>query len=188
MIRKILLGVAMASLFGSVPSIPLVLADEPASDESQEKKVEPIDFRELKKFLPESVADLPRTEATGSKTSMGEAKISQAEGRYSKDGSESNAGVTIIDYGAMPSLVAGMAIWESMEIDQESDDEYQRTVTYGTYRGLESYNMKEKRGQLQLLVAKRFLITIELDQIEPEYFGKTVETMKLDELAALAKQ
>lgn len=188
MLRKILLGAAVACLFASMPIIPFALADEPQADAKDEKKVEPIDFRKLKEFLPESVAEIPRTEARGSKNSVGEAKISQAEGEYSKDGSESTASVSIMDYGAVPWMVAGMAAWENMEIDNESDDEYQRTVTYGKYRGYETYNTKEKSGQLQLLVAKRFLISIDLNKIEPEYFGKTVESMKLDDLAALAEK
>lgn len=155
--------------------------------EQPKKAVEPIDFRKLKEHLPESVGGIKRSNAEGAKNSFGEAKVSQAEGDYQPEEGEAHARIEIIDYGGIPGMAEGMAYWLKVEIDNESDDEYSKTVKYGNHRGLETYNTKDKHGTLQLVVADRLIITITLDHIEPTEFAKTVEAMKLDALAELAK-
>ncbi len=180
--------VATAVLLTSTP-VPLLAEDPPqgADQKQDQKKIEPLDFRKLKEFLPAKVGEIARSEAKGQKFSVGEGKISQAEGDYHADGNDATAQVVIFDYGAMPDMVAGMTSWTKMEIDNESDDEYTKTVTYGTYRGLETYNTKEKHGTLQLLVGDRFLVSVTLNGIDPAEFGKTIEAMKLADLVAVAK-
>lgn len=183
--------IAAITLAISAVSVPVLAEDVPqqedAKKEEQKKAVEPIDFRKLKEHLPESVGGIQRTDAKGSKQSFGEAKVSQAEGQYQPEEGESSANITIIDYGGIPGMAEGMAAWTKIDIDNESDDEYSKTVTYGTYKGMETYNTKDKHGSLQLLVADRLIVTITLDHIEPAEFAKTVEAMKLAELESLAK-
>ncbi|HQY89871.1 MAG TPA: hypothetical protein PK402_14555 [Tepidisphaeraceae bacterium] len=190
MLRQSLIALAFAcSLMPILPATSIAFADEPAADSKEEKKpVEPVDFRELKKFLPEAVGGVSRSEASGSKTASGGMKITEANGHYSKEGSDSSAEVVIIDYGAMPEMAAAVGSASGMDIDTESDDEYMRTVKYGEHRGIESYNSKEKSGSLQLFVAGRFFVTISIEHLEPTEFANTVAAMKLDDLAALAKK
>lgn len=171
-------------------SSPLLADDAPQDQKQQQeqpKKVEPVDFRKLKEFLPAAVGGVNREDAKGSKNTFGDAKISQAEGTYSAEGNEASAQITIVDYGGIPGMAEGMAIWTKTEIDNESDDEYQKTVTYSNFKGLESYNLKEMHGTLQLIVGNRIIVNIQLKHLDPTEFAKTVEAMKLGELEKLLK-
>lgn len=171
-------------------SVPLYADDGAQStDQKQEetKKVEPVDFRKLKELLPESVGGVKRSEAKGEKAGFGDQKISQANGEYSADNNEASATVSIIDYGGIPGAAAGFAAWTQMDIDNESDDEYTKTVTVAGIKALETYNTKEKHGSIQFLVASRFIVNIELHSIAAEELQKTMNEMKLKDLEALAK-
>lgn len=174
----------------SAVSVPVFAQDaQQGTEQKQEepKKVEPVDFRKLKALLPEKVGEIQRSNAKGEKSGFGEMKISQATGEYTKDESESSATLTIMDYGAIPGAAAGLAAWEQTDIDNESDDEYTKTVKIGDYKALETYNNKDKRGSIQLLVAKRFMVNLEIHNMDAAELEKTISEMKLADLAALAK-
>lgn len=174
----------------SAVSVPVFAQDAQQNAEQKQeepKKVDPVDFRKLKELLPEKIGEIARSNARGEKSGFGEMKISQATGEYSKDDNESSATLVIMDYGAIPAAAAGMASWESLDIDNESDDEYTKTVTVGDYKALETYNNKDKRGTIQLLVAKRFMVNLEIHNMDAALLQKTISEMKLADLAALAK-
>jgi hypothetical protein len=60
------------------------------------KKVEPVDFRELKTLLPDSLPGMKRTEAKGEKTAAFGINVSKAEGSYRAD-SGANIDITLTD-------------------------------------------------------------------------------------------
>jgi hypothetical protein len=166
----------------AIPSVPLARAeDAPAS---QPVRAEPVDFRKLKTYLPETVGELPRTNAEGTRSSMGDMKITNAEGIYGTEEGESSANVTIVDFGASPEMVTGMAYWAQVEIDNESDTDYQRTLKVAGFPALEEYNSEEKRGQIMVLVAGRFMVSVSIEQLAPETLQATLTAMKLEALAA----
>ncbi len=144
-----------------------------------------IDFRTLKEFLPEKVGDIARKDATGQRTTLGEFKISQATGEYRQDDKDANAEITLIDYGAAPGMAQGMAGWMNMDIDQESDNEYTKTIKIGDFKALETYNKKSKSGSLTLLAGDRVMVTIQINDMPAETLKATAEAMKLKEISAL---
>ena len=152
-------------------------ATQPAADT--------VDYHKLKDILPDAVAGLKRKNAEGTKQAMGEVKMSQADGTYSEDGKDGNAKITIMDYGAMPGMAAGMAPWASMDIDNDSDTEYTKSVTISGIKGLETYNKTNKNGSLVLMVGGRFLVSIEVNTLPSETLKAAAEAMKLSDLAAL---
>ena len=171
--------------------VTYVLAQEaPTTQEGSAEKpkaAEATDFKKLKELLPETVASLKRSGAEGSKQSVGEMKISQARGTYGEEDKEANASVTIIDYGAMPGMANSVAPWQTLEIDNESDNDYSRTVTINGYKAIENYNKESKSGSLMLMVGSRFMVTIEINSLPADTLKKAGETLKLKELEALAK-
>lgn len=172
----------------SVPAFAQDAGQGAEQKQEEPKKVEPVDFRKLKELLPQAVGGIALVEGgKGQKSGYGEMKISQATGDYTKDETESSATITIMDYGGIPGAAAGFAAWEQTDIDNESDDEYTKTVKVGDYKALETYNSKEKRGSIQLMVAKRFLINLEIRNMPAAELQKTISEMKLADLAGLAK-
>jgi len=150
----------------------------------------PIDFKKLKEMLPETLAGVKRTEATGERTAFGEMKFSQARATYAKDAENADAPrleLQILDYGTNKQMIEGLAMWTKMEVDTESDGGYQKSTKVKEQPAMEQYQNESKTGTLQLFVGERFFVTITTMNVPLEQFKKVGEELKIKELAALAK-
>jgi hypothetical protein len=134
------------------------------------KQVETVDFRTLKDMLPESVAGMKRTEATGEKNAAMGMQVSTAMGRYSND-QGNDAKITITDIGSMTGL-AGMAAyaWAMTDIDRETSTGYEKTTRFNGHKAMEKYDRETKWGDISVLVADRFVVAAEgnasIDQLK----------------------
>lgn len=144
-----------------------------ASDNFTEgKKVNPVDFRELKALLPEAVGNLKRTNIQGEKVAAMGMNISNANADYSDDENASSIDLKITDLGSVSGL-SGMAAygWYLVDIDKEDDNGYEKTITYKGNKGYEKYDNEGKYGELSILVAKRFIVeangnSVSMDQMK----------------------
>ena len=151
------------------------------SVEKDGEKVEAVDFRDLKKLLPERVAGLDRTEASGSKNGMFGMSISNAEGKY-RDGDQ-RLEVSITDTGGMSMLVSSMAGWTSFEVDKESDTGFERTTEINGHKAFVNYNTKSQRGSIAVLVADRFIVNVEGSHMDYDDLEDAVDDLNLRRLA-----
>jgi hypothetical protein len=136
------------------------------------KKVNPVDFRELKALLPEILGDLKRTNIEGEKVAAMGMNISNANADYSDDESGVSIDLKITDLGSVSGL-SGLAAygWYMVDIDKENDTGYEKTITYKGNKGYEKYDNQGKYGELSVLVAKRFIVeangnNVSMDQIK----------------------
>jgi hypothetical protein len=131
------------------------------------KKVETVDYKELKALLPESLPGMKRTDATGEKSSAMGMQISNTEGRYSAENGGGSMTIKITDIGSMTGL-AGMTAyaWAGVNIDRESDNEYEKTSTIGGYKSHEKYNKSSKSGEVSVLVGDRFVVDVNGDNVD----------------------
>jgi hypothetical protein len=142
-----------------------------------------VDFRALKALLPESVGDFKRKSATGEKAGAMGMGVSKARGEYEKGAGE-RLRIEIIDTSGMAAMMAfGLG---AVEIDKETEDGYERTVTLDGHKGLEKYNGKSKRGELKLLVAGRFIVEIDGRGVPMDVVTEARKALDLGALAALA--
>ncbi len=144
--------------------------------------VEPIDFRELKKALPEEMSGIPRISHKGSKNGTMGMKISQAEANYQSEDGKRRIDVTIVDAGGVGMAIAGLAAWSMVEIDEESDTGYQRTFKIGDDKAMEEYNNKTERGTISVMHAKRFICTVSTRGLSPEEMREVLDDIDLDEI------
>ena len=130
------------------------------------KKVETVDYKELKALLPESLPGMKRTNATGEKTAAMGMQISNAEGRYSSD-QGSSITVKITDIGSMSGL-AGMTAyaWANVSVDRETDTGYEKTTTYNGYKAHEKYDKQNKSGEISVMVGDRFVVEVDGNNFE----------------------
>jgi hypothetical protein len=134
------------------------------------KQVETVDFRTLKDMLPESVAGMKRTEATGEKNAAMGMQVSTAMGRYSNE-QGNDAKITITDIGTMTGL-AGMAAyaWAMTDIDRETSTGYEKTTRFNGHKAIEKYDRETKWGDISVLVGDRFVVAAEgnasIDQLK----------------------
>jgi hypothetical protein len=148
---------------------------------------EPIDFRELKKALPETLLGMKRTSAKGEKNAAMGIKMSQATGEYA-DGNGMTARVELTDPGSLSGIVGmSLAGWSMMEVDRESDEEMEQTFTFKGHKAHKTYYFPSRRGELHLLLSERMILGIELEQIPLEKLETALNEFDFDFLISLAK-
>jgi hypothetical protein len=136
------------------------------------KKVNPVDFRELKSLLPENLDDFKRKNIEGEKSSAMGINISTANANYSDEEGNQSIDLKVTDLGSMSGL-SGLAAygWYAVDIDKETETGYEKTFTYKGNKAFESYDNQGKYGELSVLVAKRFIVeadgnNVTMDQIK----------------------
>ncbi|HFE64505.1 MAG TPA: hypothetical protein ENK14_08860 [Caldithrix sp.] len=151
-----------------------------------DSKVEPVNFRELKKLLPDELPGMKRVNASGEKTASFGIKVATAEATYRGDDG-SRITIKITDMGNMSGYAAMAAYaWTMAEIDRESDNGYERTTEYAGHKAFEEYNSRSKSGEIQVLVAKRFIVEVEGSEVKMDDVKNAVKKIQLDKLEKLA--
>jgi hypothetical protein len=148
---------------------------------------EPVNFRDLKALLPETVGDLKRTASSGEKSGVAGMTIAQAKASYEGDGGK-QLNIKIIDTGGAVSPIAIAAFGLAMvEIDREDDNGYERTSKVNGFKAFEKWHNKTERGEYKVLVVDRFIVEIEGKKITMETLKSTAAGLDLGKLAALGK-
>jgi hypothetical protein len=136
------------------------------------KKVTPVDFRDLKALLPENLGSIKRTNIEGERTAAMGMNISTASADYADQENSQSIDLKITDLGSV-SGISGLAAygWYMVDIDKETETGYEKTMTYKGYKGYEKFNNQYKSGELSLLVAKRFVVeangnNVDMDQLK----------------------
>jgi hypothetical protein len=147
-------------------------------------QVEPVDFRELKALLPESLAGLKRRSSEGSRTKVMGVAASSAEAVY-EDGKGGRMRVTITDAGTLTGLAAVAVAWINVEIDKEGDSGYERTTKIDGRKAYERYDKASRTGKLDVVSAGRFLVAAESTGLDMKAFRAAIEKIDLAKLDAL---
>jgi hypothetical protein len=159
------------------------------SDKAKEmegkKAVDPVDFRELKALLPESTADLKRTEATGEKTGAMGFTISTARAEYRGDG-DASVDIEIIDTGGIAGVgTMAMAAWTMADIDKETSHGYEKTTKVEGYKAFEKYDNEGKNGEINVLVADRYVVNVRGNNVSIDQIKDAVKDIDLGKLEDL---
>lgn len=148
------------------------------------KKVTPVDFRELKALLPETLPGMKRTRSEGERAAAMGINISKAEGEYENEGS--NISIHIMDMGSMTGLAAMAAYgWAMAEIDRETETGYEKTTTHKGYRSHEKYDKSSKDGEATVLVADRFVVEVRGNNLPMEAIKGALDSVDLGKLDAM---
>lgn len=152
------------------------------------KKVETVDYKQLKDMLPADLPGMKRTDATGEKTSAMGMQVSNAEGRYSSD-QGSSITLKISDIGSLTGL-AGMAAyaWAATDYDRESDHAYEKTTTFNGYKAHEKYDKQNKSGELSVLVGNRFVVEAQGNGVDMDAIKDAVGKLDLRKLDGMKTQ
>ena len=146
------------------------------------KSVDPVSFRDMQALFP-ALDGWERGKPTGERMSSPFA-FSQAEVRYQK--ADARIELKMIDSGFNQLLLTPYAMFLQAGYEKETEDGYEKSTTVAGQPGWEKWNSASKRGELNALVGKRFLVTIEgrgVDDVEAlhEVAGK----IDMGKLAAL---
>ena len=85
--------------------------------------------------------------------------FSQVETDYRKD--EARMEVTIVDTGMAQLLIAPWSMMLATGFQNETSNGYEKATNIGGNPAVEKWNKRDKRGELNILVGKRYMITID---------------------------
>ncbi len=121
------------------------------------KPVSPVAFQALQTQLPK-VSGWEMGEPEGERMTM-PMPFSQIEADYRKG--DANVDVRIVDTGMAQMLVAPWSMMIAAGYSKESSDGYEKATTIGGNPAVEKWSKRDNRGELNILVGKRFMITVE---------------------------
>jgi len=160
------------------------LADK-AKDMGDKKTVDPVDFRDLKALLPETTANLKRTEATGEKTGAMGFTVSMAKGQYSGEG-DASVSIEIVDTGGIAGMATmAMAAWTMADIDKETTTGYEKTTKIEGFKAFEKYDNEGKDGEINVLVADRFVVNVHGNNVTVDQMKESLKDINLGKLEDL---
>jgi hypothetical protein len=150
------------------------------------KASDPVSFRDLQTAFPTIPGwemDKPKGERMTSPVAF-----SQTEARY-RNGT-SVIEVKIVDSAFNQILVAPWAMFLSAGYEKETDDGYEKSTTIAGQPGFEKWDSARKDGEVNLVVAKRFLVSVESNEIDDiktiQDVASKVDFAKLASLGAAA--
>jgi len=154
---------------------------------SENKDVEPIDFRKLQDLLPNRVAGLPRVDMEGERQGGMGIRISQATGTYERG--ENRITISIVDLGTLKGAAMLGLNWLEMDVDRENSRGFERTLRYEGFPAHEKYerNNDNTRFETTFIVVERYVVKVEgegpdLDEDDMEDAREEVDVDRLEAL------
>ena len=126
------------------------------------KPVDPVSFRDLQTAfgnLKGWEKDKPTGERMTAPVAFSEASVTYRQG-------DASINAKIIDSGFNQILMAPFAMFLSAGYEKETEDGYEKSVKVGEHPGWEKWNSEGKDGELNAVISKRFLLTLEGNGIE----------------------
>ena len=145
--------------------------------------VDPVPFAELVELLPPPPRGWEGEEPRGETTEAGERKASTAERQYRNE--ERTLTARIVDHAYHSRAYVGFFI--GAKFKEESADGYTKGLTIDGNPGLEKYQKRDRSGELDVLVGKRFLVHVEARGVPAEFVREVYRTVDAKKLAALAE-
>jgi hypothetical protein len=123
--------------------------------------VEAIAPDQLRGLVPDRLGGLARTDISVERNAALGMQVSQAEATYS-DGSGKSLDLEITDVGGTMGLMA-LAAWANIEQDKQTSTGFERTYRASNRIMHEVWNESRKHGELSVITANRFVVTLEGD-------------------------
>ena len=145
------------------------------------KPVEPVDPNALEAILPAKVAGYGVEELSSATTDFGEYKHSFARRKYVHGGYYMI--IDIHDAARVPNLYADIAAGAGKS--EETEEGHYKGVMIDGNPGFEKYDKLKQAGELSVMVARRYIVTVESNYITAETLRKIYDSIDVKKLAAL---
>ena len=143
---------------------------------------EPVNFRELKKLLPEEMDGMEITDQSGQTSGAMGFNVSQAEVEFT-GGDGEKIKISIFDTGGIAMAAMGLAAWANVTIDKEDSNGYERTTTINGFKAFEKFDTKRKRGEISIFAKERFIVKVEGREVDMEDLRDALSDIDIDDLA-----
>lgn len=152
---------------------------------AEREPAEPVNFRELRETLPETLDGMERTNAEGATQSTMGFSISEAEATYEGAEGDGRIELSVMDYGAVPALGMMGFAWTMTEVDRETSTGYEKTIRMGENKGFRKYDTASERGEFSLVVAERFVVQVDGRDVTDDQIEDALRSVDLDALEGM---
>jgi hypothetical protein len=149
------------------------------------KRVDPIGIDQLKPFVPESFAGLPKKSSNVEKNGMAGIMVSKAEARYG-DG-QKDVTLEITDTGGASGVMA-FAGWMGMEGEKDSDDSSERTSKVNGRLMHEKVSKRGGTNEFGVVLGDRFVVSASGSGVDLNTLKSAVASLELGKLESLKDQ
>lgn len=147
------------------------------------KNVEPITLEQIKPFVPETFAGLPRTDTRAERAGVAGFMTAKAEGTYG-DTSGKHVELEVVDTGGVAGLM-GLASWVGVMGEREDGEHMERTRREGTRVVHEEVAKRGGRNKYSLVLADRFVVSAEGNGVDINTLKSAVASLDLAKLEAM---
>jgi hypothetical protein len=151
---------------------------------SEGTRVDPVDFRELAKVLPESIGVLKKVSHEGARSTIVGVASSSAQAVY-EDGKGGRLAVEVTDVGSMSGIAALALAWIAIDIDREGSNGYEKTSNVAGRKAYERYSKRERLGEYDVIVAGRFKVAAKSEGLDMPAFQAALAKLDLARLERL---
>jgi hypothetical protein len=146
------------------------------------KVVEAVGTDKLKPLAPESLAGLPRTSFAAEKSAAMGLQVSNVRAEYGEG--ERRINLEISDAGGASGIM-GLASWAMVQTEREDASGYEKTYQADGNMVHEEWDAGSRRGQYSVIVAERFVVKLEADNVEMDELKAAIDELDLDALVAM---
>ena len=147
------------------------------------KRYDPLAIDQLKPFVPDTVAGLPKTRSNAEKSGVGGFMVSKAEASYG-DGGGKRVDLEITDTGGASGLL-GLAGWASLQGEKEDDSGVERTRKEGGRLVHEKVSKQGGTNEFTIVIGDRFVVTARGQGVGIEQLKSTVASLDLGKLESM---
>ena len=145
------------------------------------KRVEPMALDQLKAFVPETFAGMPKRSSSAEKTGFG-ITVAKAEAVYG-DGAEKEVTLEVLDTGGASGLV-GFASWMGVQEEKENDDGYERTQNVNG-RFIHEKMSKSGSNEFGVVMGSRFVVSARGRGVDVNALKAAITSLELGKLEAM---
>ena len=152
------------------------------------KRVEPMPIDQLKPFIPETFAGLPKTSSNAEKNGMAGIMVSKAEATYQNDGGRS-VRLEVTDTGGVSGML-GLASWMGVEGEKDSDSMSERTQKVNGRLVHEKVSKTGGTNEFGVVLGDRFVVSasgnVPIDELKAAV--TSIDLGKLESMKATGVQ
>ncbi|HEY6112433.1 MAG TPA: hypothetical protein VIV62_07950 [Chthoniobacterales bacterium] len=144
-----------------------------------------VDYPKLLPILPDAPSGWTADKPEGSTSDVGGFKITNVHRDYHKgEGNDAPlVSISILDSAANPDYVtATTATWKT---NSESLEGYSKSVTIDGNPGFEAYEREQKHASLWVMIANRYFVQIEVQNLDPKELQEWIKRVDLKKLGAI---
>jgi hypothetical protein len=147
------------------------------------KHVDPIAIGQLKPFVPDTFAGLPKKTSNAEKTGIANLMVSKAEATYGDD-AQKRVTLTVSDTGGASGLV-GLASWASLREEKEDDNGSERTLKVDGRLVHEKMSKRGGTNEFSIVLGERFVVDASGFGVELKELKAAVMSLDLSKLESM---